>query len=120
MTKGTKFVNLEKKRIDDMQTGLQKDLNEPFFQPDVYVLKRQLRLQRSKPGILDQKKEEEEYDIGMVLDVPVELRKKTDGERAQVEIGLPLADLNAGKNAQDDMAEQDQDAGSPNLSMDAV
>ena len=100
-----------------MQAGLQKDLNEPFFQPDVNVLRRQLRLQRSKAGQGDQKKGEEPYDIGMVLDVPIELRKKNDGERVQVEIGLPLEDLNAGKNMVEDLPEEDDEVKSPNLSL---
>lgn len=44
VTKGTKFVNLQVERINNMQSGLKDHLNEPFYKPDLFVLKRQLRL----------------------------------------------------------------------------
>lgn len=118
VTKGTNFVNLEVQAVNKLQTGLQSDLNKPFYVPNMEVLKKQLRLQRGKGDFGITKEEAEEFDVGMVLDVPAVLRKEKDDGRKQVDIGLPVNDFHAAPDSKGPPEAPDEFEGTPNVSVD--
>lgn len=120
VTKGVKFVNLEVEGVKKLQTGLQEQLNQPFYKPDKAVLKKQMRLQRGKGDFGITQVEAERFDVGMVLDVPVKVGGKEEAkERRQVDIGLPVNDAGGGGEGDAKGGPADDEAAStPELSVD--